>query len=57
MSRRNEAPQRASIPVTLTIPAELLAELDAHAAAEQRSRSNAAAVLLARALADLRKAG
>lgn len=36
--------------VSASLPAELVARIDAHAELEQRSRSNAIAVLLARAL-------
>lgn len=43
--------------LTLTIPAAVVARLDEHAQAERRSRSNAAALLLERALADSRRAG
>ena len=40
--------------VTLTLPRALLTDLDGHARAERRTRSNAATLLLERALAALR---
>lgn len=43
--------------VTVSIARSLLEELDRYAATDGRSRSNAVAWLLARALADARKAG
>lgn len=39
--------------VTIQLPAELVQALDTHAATERRSRSNAAALLLERALAEI----
>lgn len=50
MKTTRTKPEDLTIKVTLTIPASLVQRLDAHAEAERRTRSNAAALLLERAL-------
>jgi len=51
VARKSKQKPDANMPqVTLTFPAGLLRRLDDHAATERRSRSNAAALLIERAL-------
>lgn len=52
--RQQREPEMAQ--VTMTLPAILVRRLDAHAREETRSRSNAAALLLERALDSAAKA-
>ena len=52
---KKDEPTGETKAVTVTIPVELLERLDAHAAAEQRSRSNAVTVILRERLASDRR--
>jgi hypothetical protein len=57
MPRKSKSKGDVNSPqVTLTLPAGLIRRLDEHAANERRSRSNAAALLIERALDAAQKA-
>lgn len=51
MSRAEE-----QVKITVSLPAEIVERLDAHAEADRRSRSNALLVILESALAETKKA-
>lgn len=57
MTRKQPETAGGAVKVTITLPPDLVRRLDALADAERRTRSNAAAVLLERALEHERQAG
>lgn len=56
-SKPNETRDAKPVKVTVSLPSELVQQLDEHAAQERRTRSNALRLLLETALQSTRRAG